>query len=361
MRQHLSEGPIRLFCRLLPAGCLLAAGFVFFLAMTAATPGDVLAQATSPPSGATATSESERRDLEQKKLQREIDKLEVELGTLSSALRVVSVAIPVLAVVLSVWGGFVLNSRLDKHREAARLLEERRQTTEERAAKQFSALIEDRARSYAQAYEHLNPTAIYFRRFDAEPNASDPSSDALGLAESRLAPSQSGAPKPTQSRSQESLQLTKDDCVRMGGQLSSWYFSAGGLLMTEASRDSYFTLMEALRRAATAPGELAVQTVGQHAQRISLTMITDYRQRLAKKPYPIFEKLEAKQPIKPADLDRWEFGQMAMGDDAEQFKDFVLIQALASRFRTSLTDDIGSRKPPASSRAERYSEEPGDD
>ena len=76
----------------------------------------------------------------------------------------------------------------------------------------------------------------------------------------------------------------------MGGQLSSWYFSTGGLLMTEASRDAYFTLMEALRRAVTASGELAVQTVGQHAQRISLTLIGAYRQSLAKKGYPVFKK-----------------------------------------------------------------------
>jgi hypothetical protein len=306
----------------------------------------------------------ERAHLEKQKLQREIEKLEDELSSLNLALRLANALIPLAVVLVSLLAGFFINKRLndlkaaeDSRREAARLVEERRQTTEERAANQFSALIEERARSYAQAYENLSPTALFFPRFDAEPNASDPSSDALGLAEPRAVPSQSATPKPPQSRSKESLQLTKDDCVRMGGQLSSWYFSAGGLLMTEASRDAYFTLMEALRRAVTAPGELAVQTVGQHPQRISLTLITAYRQSLAKKGYPVFEKLEANQPIKPVDVDRWEFGRIAMDDDAEQFKDFVLIQTLASRFRTSLTDDIGSRKPPAPSRAERYRED----
>ena len=68
MRQHLSEGSIRLLCRFLPGGCLLAAGFVFLLAMTAATPPDALAQATSPPSGATAPSDIKRADLEKQKL-----------------------------------------------------------------------------------------------------------------------------------------------------------------------------------------------------------------------------------------------------------------------------------------------------
>ena len=336
--------------------------------MMAATPPDALAQATSPPSGAATLSEIEREELEKQKLQREIQKLEDELSSLNLVLRVANALVPLMVVLVSVLVGFFLNKRLndlkvaeDSRRETVRLAEERRQTTEERAANQFSALIEDRARSYAQAYANLSPTALFFPRFDGEPNASDPRSDGLELAESKPVPSQSPTPKPSQSRSKESLQFTKDDCVRMGGQLSSWYFSAGGLLMTEASRDAYFTLMEALRRAATASGELAVQTVGQHAQRISLTLITAYRQSLAKKGYPVFEKLEANQPVKPADVDRWEFGRIAMDDDAEQFKDFVLIQTLASRFRTSLTDDIGSRKPPASSRAERYREEPGED
>ena len=91
----------------------------------------------------------------------------------------------------------------------------------------------------------------------------------------------------------------------MGGELSSWYFSAGGLLMTKASRDAYFTLMEALRRAVTAPGELAVQTVGQHAQRISLTLMTAYRQAWRRENYPVFEKLKANRPVQPADVERW--------------------------------------------------------
>ena len=123
--------------------------------------------------------------------------------------------------------------------------------------------------------------------------------------------------------------------------------------MTENARDAYFALMEALRRATLAEEELAAPTVGEHARVISLTMLDGYKEELARRKHPVFEKLDAKQPVKASDLKEWRFGPLATAAcDAERFKDFVLIQQLASRFRTALTADIRSRRAPGSRVAE---------
>ena len=117
--------------------------------------------------------------------------------------------------------------------------------------------------------------------------------------------------------------------------------------MTEDARNAYFALMEALRHAAQAEGELAVPTANEHAGSISLTLIEEYRANLAKKYQGVFEKLESKQAVNAFDLKDWTFGTLATtAGDFERFKDFVLIQQLASRFRTALTDDIRSRRAP---------------
>ena len=361
MRQHHCGGSPRLLCGSIPAGRLLTLGFAFLVAMPAANPSVALAQAASPPSGVATQPDPDRAKLEKQKLEHEIARLDKELSSLTWALQWANALTPLTVVVVGGMVGFFFNRRLndlqeaeESRRQAQSLAEQRRQTAEERAANQFSALTEDRARSYARAYEHLSPTALYFAHFDADPPASDPTLDGPALAQTRASSSGSATFEPAPSRSRESLQLDKDDCARMGRRLSSWYFGTGGLLMTKTSRDAYFNLMEALRRAVTDPAELAVQTVEQHNKLISMPMITDYRLRLAKKRYSVFDQLERNQPIMPADIGQWKFGRTAADDDAEQFKDFVLIQTLASRFRTALTDDIGSRTPPAPTDAERY-------
>ena len=66
--------------------------------------------------------------------------------------------------------------------------------------------------------------------------------------------------------------------------------------------------------------------------------------------YPVFQELKDKEPNQRVELAAdWQFGPSGTASgNAERFKDFVLIQKLASRFRTTLTNDIGSRKAPES-------------
>jgi len=336
--------------RSLLSECLLAAVLGLFLAMAATKAPNIFAKTPPPSSGAAAPQmDTERAQLEKDKLKLEIDKLRDELNWLTQALRLTTVVIPVAVVVFSV----VLSHILSKHLKQLESAEANRRVAEEREAGRFSALVEDRARTYALAYAKLSPTALFFPAPDVEPGASPSSPGEAESVEPKPA-----APAPPEARSKGSPQLTKNDCAGMGRQLSSWYFGDGGLLMTEDSRDAYFALMEALRRAAAAPEELAVQTVGEHAQVISLSLMNGYRRALAKKCL-VFEKLEAKNPVTPTDLAEWKFGPLANPtSDAERFKDYVLIQTLASRFRTTLTDDIGSRKPPANIRESTFREQP---
>jgi hypothetical protein len=271
--------------------------FLFAVAIAiTVSPSAVSQQGFAPP---TAATQSER------KLELEIRKLEREVSEVGIALQLT----PLFLLLISLFAGYVINKRLN----ALKAAEDK-----------FSSLTDERARAYAEVYKSLGPTALFF----------SPVRDRRG---------------------DDSPQLTRQDCDRMGHALSTWYFGLGGLMMTTHSRDAYFTLMEALRLAAIAPGELAVQTVGEHATRISMALVTSYRKRLAEQGYPVFATLEGGGAIGAGDVALWRFGRLDDADeDAVRFKDFVLIQTLASRLRTSLTDDIGSRRPPASSRDERY-------
>lgn len=324
----------------------LLTSLALLLAMAVTTAPKVFAQDT-PASSATAPvkdQETQKLNLETQKLNLELKKLQGEIHSLTWVREWATAISAIFIPLVLVLAGYILNKRLNDLKEA----EERRQSEfeaqEERRRLEFGALIEDRVRAYALAYEELSPTAIFFPRSDVRPGGSHPGPDVLQSVQP--GPALLDPTVPPKARSPKSPQLGRDDCKRMGGELSSWYFGAGGLLMTEDARDVYFALMEALRLAAGAADELAVPTVGEHGQIISLAMVGSYREHLATK-YPIFCKLEAKQPVKAADLKDWIFGPPATAAcDAERFKDFVLIQQLASRFRTALTDDIRSRRPP---------------
>jgi hypothetical protein len=209
---------------------------------------------------------------------------------------------------------------------------------------QFEALFDDRIRAYALAFEKLSPTALFFPRSDVRP--SGPRPDPGALQSIQPGPALIDSAIPPEARHSESLHLGSNDCARMGGELSSWYFGTGGLLMTEDARDAYFALMEALRLAAGAEDKLAVPTVGEYGPGISQTSIISYRDHLAN-TCQVLGKLKDQQPVVAADLKSWRFGTTAGAvGDAERFKDFVLIQQLASRFRTALTEDIKSRGAP---------------
>jgi hypothetical protein len=307
MTLHLRHSAMRLLRGALTGAFVLALGSGVFAAMSGTMAAPAHAQASPPPSAASTQQKIER---EVEKLDHEIAKLKRELGFWG----VIGQAIPLLVLLVSLLAGYAINKRLNALKSAE---------------EKFSSLVEERARSYAAAYECMRPTALFF-------------------------PS-----RPERAQSDEDPQLTSEDCRRMGTALSSWYFGTGGLMMSEDSRDAYFVLMEALRRAAIAEAGLAVQTAGQHATHISLTLMNSYRDALAWKKYPVFASLKARGRVSAEDVGQWRFGRLeGAGLDAERFKDFVLIQTLASRFRTSLTDDIGTRSPPASSPHERYRDKP---
>ena len=142
----------------------------------------------------------------------------------------------------------------------------------------------------------------------------------------------------------------------MGAQLSEWYFGAGGLLLSEEARTTYFALMEGLRLAVAAKHEPVTGTIGDHRLEMSAMLIKKYRRELANAKaaaHPVFVKLDNLEPVKDDNLACYKFGVPLDGaSTAKKFKDFVLIQQLASRFRTALTEDIRSRKAPGAQEAD---------
>lgn len=276
-----------------------------------------------------------------RKHQREIEKLDLEVKKLDDEIRwrhfprLASAIGPIAVVLIGGLIGYIFNKRLSALQDA----ENRRQSNEEAREARLAALIEDRTKAYAVAYENLRPTALFFPE-SASRNAGAAETSQIGTM-------------PVAMSSGDSLQLTKADCAQIGRQLASWYFGPGGLLMTKDSRNAYFTLMEALRRAVVSSDDLASQTVSEHPRLISEQLVQHYRELLAEK-YPTFGELQRRRPHERVDLANWHFGPPAQPtSDADRFKDFVLIQTLASRFRTTLTDDIGSRKPPDGSDPDR--------
>jgi hypothetical protein len=101
-------------------------------------------------------------------------------------------------------------------------------------------------------------------------------------------------------------------------------------------RNSYFVLVAALTRAATAPRLAVPITRADYTQWISAPMIDEYREHLERNA-PNFRN-----------ADKWEFGADTAGapDVARRFQDFVMLQALASDLRTALAQDIGGRRRP---------------
>lgn len=275
-----------------------------------------------------AGNESVNPHLAETKLRLEIRNLEAERswGWLSKF--VVPLVGPLAIAIVGAWYGSLLNRRL----KAAEL-----------EAGRFNAFFDRRAEAYSRAFEILKPTALFFHM-------------PINLVEGDGA---KAAP-----REQEARQITREDCRYMGRQLSGWYFGAGGLLMTGGARDAYFALAEALRLAAGAADDdtdLAVPTVAEHDSKISKRMISKYREKLAESDLPFdTEAARMLKKIEAGDLENWPFGAdaIATGDAALsadddpakglalRYKDFILIQALASWLRTELTADLGSREPP---------------
>lgn len=208
----------------------------------------------------------------------------------------------VLPLVLA-WFGFVITRRQkrtdDRIAEAAAAA----QAEADKAARRFTALTEARTTAYAEAFALTEATALMFPRRPEGEGEDDPV-------------------------------LTPARCAEMGRGLSAWYFGAGGLLLTTRARRAYQHLMEALASAARSPGPLASASFAAHG-----TMLTDSEIRAARTRLGLGDRMPG----------GWVFGGRDSGTDGDgkaPNRDFILIQTLASRFRTALTRDIASRAMP---------------
>lgn len=121
----------------------------------------------------------------------------------------------------------------------------------------------------------------------------------------------------------------------MGRAMSYWYFGGGGLLMSVKARNAYFRLASALTRASLAEA-LRVPTFPTDALDISNEKVDKYRDELAQQ----------------FDLDRvedWSFGRAGLENEApsRRFKDYIFLQRLSSALRTTLSEDLHSRRRPS--------------
>lgn len=127
--------------------------------------------------------------------------------------------------------------------------------------------------------------------------------------------------------------IDQNECRAMGRALRAWYFEGGGLLMSAETRKAYFALARALTRASLAEG-LNVPVFPKDAESISDNKIDEYRHDLA--------------AFDLDDVERWSFGgsKSEPGKAALRFKDFVFLQKLGSTLRSSLCEDLHSRRRP---------------
>lgn len=127
------------------------------------------------------------------------------------------------------------------------------------------------------------------------------------------------------------------ECAAIGEAMRAWYFAGGGLILSTEARDAYFQLARALTRASLA-AELSVPVFPRDAGEISVEKVNKYRAELARR-------------FDLDNVEEWNFG--AAGSETQsaafRFKDFVFLQKLSSTVRTRLSEDLRSRRRPASS------------
>lgn len=130
--------------------------------------------------------------------------------------------------------------------------------------------------------------------------------------------------------------LNAKDCRAVGQAMSEWYFSHGGLLLSVQARDAYFRLMRALTLASLAKQPLLSPKFPDDAALISAELVDKYRQ-----------ELEAQYDLDA--VDAWSFGvhRSSEASAAQRFQDYLFLQRLLSKLRTSLADDLRSRRGPS--------------
>jgi hypothetical protein len=132
----------------------------------------------------------------------------------------------------------------------------------------------------------------------------------------------------------EATSIGPGECQKIGENMSKWYFSGGGLLLSVEARNAYFRLARALTRAAKAE-RLSSPTFSEHAELISVEQLRQYRELIRRN-----NDLD--------DVENWQFG--AKLDDkipANLFRDYVFLQELTSKLRTELAEDLRGRRRPS--------------
>jgi hypothetical protein len=164
--------------------------------------------------------------------------------------------------------------------------------------------------------------------------------------------------------------LTKDLCKRAGTQLRTCYFSGIGIFVSKETRDWYFSLAEALTRAAVADA-IDVPALDDYSKWVSESRIDEYRQLLrleevdkeiivdwrfgqtTQRGRSVLYKVLKSEPVTSEELDLHPEVARAREDQlkniaaAQLFRDFVLLQNVASRLRSALAKDLGGRRRPA--------------
>jgi hypothetical protein len=169
--------------------------------------------------------------------------------------------------------------------------------------------------------------------------------------------------------------LSPSQCMGIGRAMSGWYFTKGGLLLSEESRPAYFLLARALTRASLAD-RISGPVFPRDAELISEGSLNRYREELGFPDVPDDQYGVRERLLRAVDklqralrrrgrsvqgegrrlscgpakaVDQWTFGR-ALSEQAlpaERFRDYVFLQWLSSRLRTTLSEDLRSRRRPA--------------
>jgi hypothetical protein len=126
------------------------------------------------------------------------------------------------------------------------------------------------------------------------------------------------------------------ECEAMGQAMSAWYFNGGGLILSVEARDAYFRLTRALTRASQA-NAVRVPKFPTDAADISVEKVREYQAELAA------------HKLNLDDIESWDFGDSLPAEErpAFKFKDYIFLQRFSSRLRTTLSEDLRSRRRPS--------------
>ena len=127
-----------------------------------------------------------------------------------------------------------------------------------------------------------------------------------------------------------------EQCEQMGQAMALWYFRNGGLLLSQKSRPAYFRFGRALTRASLCE-RISAPLFPRDAEAISEQTLRSYRESLG---FP--------DVANDAYIEDWVFGRSASEESRpeEKFRDYVFLQWLSSALRTTLSEDLRSRRRP---------------